>query len=160
MNVDERSDARERALHLLYEAQSKGISVEEVIGAQVVEPDELVLVLARGAELASNRADELIEGKSRGWTLQRMPVIDVAIMRMALFELLERADVPTAVVLDEAVDLAKRFSTDDSGRFVNGVLAAIASEVRNVCTYGSGVEIRAYSLFAGSLLPSACTTDR
>ena len=96
MNVDERSDARERALHLLYEAQSKGISVEEVIGAQVVEPDELVLVLARGAELASNRADELIEGKSRGWTLQRMPVIDVAIMRMALFELLERADVPTA----------------------------------------------------------------
>jgi N utilization substance protein B len=51
-------------------------------------------------------------------------------MRMALFELLERADVPTAVVLDEAVDLAKRFSTDDSGRFVNGVLAAIASEVR------------------------------
>ena len=111
MNVDERSDARERALHLLYEAQSKGISVEEVIGAQVVEPDELVLVLARGAELASSRADELIEGKSRGWTLQRMPVIDVAIMRMALFELLERADVPTAVVLDEAVDLAKRFST-------------------------------------------------
>ena len=131
MNVDERSDAREGALHLLYEAQSKGISVEEVIGAQVVEPDELVLVLARGAELASSRADELIEGKSRGWTLQRMPVIDVAIMRMALFELLERADVPTAVVLDEAVDLAKRFSTDDSGRFVNGVLAAIASEVRN-----------------------------
>ena len=130
MNVDERSDARERALHLLYEAQSKEISVEEVIGAQVVEPDELVLVLARGAELASSRADELIEGKSRGWTLQRMPVIDVAIMRMALFELLERADVPTAVVLDEAVDLAKRFSTDDSGRFVNGVLAAIASEVR------------------------------
>ena len=131
MNVDERSDARERALHLLYEAQSKEISVEEVISAQVVEPDELVLVLARGAELASNRADKLIEGKSRGWTLQRMPVIDVAIMRMALFELLERADVPTAVVLDEAVDLAKRFSTDDSGRFVNGVLAAIASEVRN-----------------------------
>ena len=131
MNVDERSAARERALHLLYEAQSKEISVEEVIGAQVVEPDELVLVLARGAELASNRADKLIEGKSRGWTLQRMPVIDVAIMRMALFELLERADVPTAVVLDEAVDLAKRFSTDDSGRFVNGVLAAIASEVRN-----------------------------
>ena len=55
----------------------------------------------------------------------------VVIMRMALFELLERADVPTAVVLDEAVGLAKRFSTDDSGRFVNGVLAAIASEVRN-----------------------------
>jgi N utilization substance protein B len=130
-NVDERSDARERALHLLYEAQSKGISVEEVINAQVVEPEELVLVLARGAESSSTQADELIEGKSRGWTLKRMPVLDLAIMRMALFELLERSDVPTAVVLDEAVDLAKRFSTDDSGRFVNGVLAAIAEEVRH-----------------------------
>ena len=130
-NVDERSDARERALHLLYEAQSKGISIEEVINAQVVEPEELVLVLARGAESSSTQADELIEGKSRGWTLKRMPVLDLAIMRMALFELLERSDVPTAVVLDEAVDLAKRFSTDDSGRFVNGVLAAIAEEVRH-----------------------------
>ena len=130
-NVDERSDARERALHLLYEAQSKGISVEQVINAQVVEPEELVLVLARGAESSSTQADELIEGKSRGWTLKRMPVLDLAIMRMALFELLERSDVPTAVVLDEAVDLAKRFSTDDSGRFVNGVLAAIAQEVRH-----------------------------
>ncbi len=130
-NVDERSDARERALHLLYEAQSKGVSIEEVISAQVVEPEELVLVLARGAESSSTRADELIEGKSRGWTLKRMPVLDLAIMRMALFELLERSDVPTAVVLDEAVDLAKRFSTDDSGRFVNGVLAAIAQEVRH-----------------------------
>ena len=131
-NVDERSDARERALHLLYEAQSKGVSIEEVINAQVVEPEELVLVLARGAESSSTRADELIEDKSRGWTLKRMPVLDLAIMRMALFELLERSDVPTAVVLDEAVDLAKRFSTDDSGRFVNGVLAAIASEVRSI----------------------------
>ncbi len=130
-NVDERSDARERALHLLYEAQSKGISVEQVINAQVVEPEELVLVLARGAESSSTQADELIEGKSRGWTLKRMPVLDLAIMRMALFELLERSDVPTAVVLDEAVDLAKRFSTDGSGRFVNGVLAAIAEEVRH-----------------------------
>ncbi len=130
-NVDERSDARERALHLLYEAQSKGVSIEEVISAQVVEPEELVLLLARGAESSSTRADELIEGKSRGWTLKRMPVLDLAIMRMALFELLERSDVPTAVVLDEAVDLAKRFSTDDSGRFVNGVLAAIAQEVRH-----------------------------
>ncbi len=130
-DIDERSDARERALHLLYEAQSKGISIDEVISAQVIEPEELVVTLARGAESTSGRADELIESKSRGWSLKRMPVLDLAIMRMALFELIERSDVPTAVVLDEAVDLAKRFSTDDSGRFVNGVLAAIAPEVRH-----------------------------
>ncbi|MDA3016227.1 MAG: hypothetical protein O2925_08645, partial [Actinomycetota bacterium] len=55
----------------------------------------------------------------------------LAVMRLATFELLERPDVPTAVVLDEAVSLAKRYSTDDSGRFVNGVLASIADEVRS-----------------------------
>ncbi|MEY2974645.1 MAG: transcription antitermination protein NusB [Actinomycetota bacterium] len=127
---DERSDARERALNLMYEAHSKGLSVTEVIDAQVIAPDELTQLLARGSESARDRADDLIAAKARGWTLARMPVLDLAIMRMATFELLERPDVPTPVVLDEAVELAKRFSTDDSGRFVNGVLAAIAAEVR------------------------------
>ena len=60
-----------------------------------------------------------------------MPVLDLNVMRLGVFELLERPDVPTAVVLNEAVELAKRFSTDDSGRFVNGVLAAVAADVRS-----------------------------
>jgi len=128
--ADERSDSRERALNLLYEAQSKGLPVSEVIDSQVVRPDELAERLARGSDSCAGRADELIAAKARGWTLARMPVIDLAVMRMATFELLERPEVPTAVVLDEAVELAKRYSTDDSGRFVNGVLAAIAAEVR------------------------------
>lgn len=127
---DERSDARERALNLMYEAHSKGLTVAEVIDAQVIAPDDLTQLLARGSETVMARADGLISAKARGWTLARMPVLDLAIMRMATFELLERPDVPTPVVLDEAVELAKRFSTDDSGRFVNGVLAAIAAEVR------------------------------
>jgi N utilization substance protein B len=59
-----------------------------------------------------------------------MPVIDRAVLRIGVFELVHRPDVPTAVVLSEAVDLATRFSTDDSGRFVNGLLARIAEEVR------------------------------
>ena len=114
----------------MYEAHSKGLSITAVIDAQVIVPDDLTQLLARGAEGAMGRADDLIAAKARGWTLARMPVLDLAIMRMATFELLERPDVPTAVVLDEAVELAKRFSTDDSGRFVNGVLAAIAADVR------------------------------
>jgi N utilization substance protein B len=128
--ADDRSDSRERALNLLYEAQSKGVPVAEVIDALVVRPDDLAERLARGSDDCAVRADELIAAKARGWTLARMPVIDLAVMRMATFELLERPEVPTAVVLDEAVELAKRYSTDDSGRFVNGVLAAIAAEVR------------------------------
>jgi N utilization substance protein B len=127
---DERSDARERALNLMYEAHAKGIGVDEVLAAQVVTPDELTDLLVRGAERTREHADSLISAKSRGWTLQRMPVLDLAVMRLATFELLERPEVPTAVVLDEAVSLAKRYSTDDSGRFVNGVLASIAADVR------------------------------
>ena len=61
-----------------------------------------------------------------------MPVIDRTVLRIATYELLDRPDVPTAVVIDEAVELAKRFSTDDSGRFVNGMLSAIAKKVRVV----------------------------
>jgi N utilization substance protein B len=74
--------------------------------------------------------DTLLTDHARGWTLERMPVIDRTVLRIATYELLARPDVPTAVVIDEAVELAKRFSTDDSGRFVNGMLSAIAKKVR------------------------------
>ena len=127
---DERSDARERALYLLYEAHSKGIAPSATIDIQVLEPDELTQELVRGVDGNLAQLDELIAGKAKGWTLARMPVLDLSVMRLAVFELTERPHVPTAVVLNEAVELAKRYSTDDSGRFVNGVLAAIAADVR------------------------------
>jgi N utilization substance protein B len=127
---DERSDARERALYLLYEAHSKGITPAATIDIQVLEPDELTQELVRGVDGNLPRLDELIASKAKGWTLARMPVLDLSVMRLAVFELIERPHVPTAVVLNEAVELAKRYSTDDSGRFVNGVLAAIAVDVR------------------------------
>lgn len=127
---DERSDARERALYLLYEAHSKGIAPAATIDIQVLEPDELTQELVRGVDGNLPQLDELIAAKAKGWTLARMPVLDLNVMRLAVFELLERPHVPTAVVLNEAVELAKRYSTDDSGRFVNGVLAAIAADVR------------------------------
>lgn len=127
---DERSDARERALYLLYEAHSKGIEPAATIDLQVVEPDEMTQELVLGVGRTMAALDEKIAAKAKGWTLARMPVLDLNVMRLGVFELIERADVPTAVILNEAVELAKRFSTDDSGRFVNGVLAAVAAEVR------------------------------
>ena len=127
---DERSDARERALYLLYEAHSKGITPAATIEIQVLEPDALTQELVRGVDGNLPRLDELIASKAKGWTLARMPVLDLSVMRLAAYELIERPHVPTAVVLNEAVELAKRYSTDDSGRFVNGVLAAIAADVR------------------------------
>lgn len=127
---DERSEARERALYLLYEAHSKGIPPASTLELQLIEPDELTRSLVLGVDGDLERIDALIAAKAKGWSLARMPVLDLNVMRLGVHELVSRPEVPTAVVLDEAVELAKRFSTDDSGRFVNGVLAAVAAEVR------------------------------
>ena len=127
---DERSDARERALLLFYEADAKRVPVAEIADAQVLPIDDLTRLLVDGTASHRDEIDEVIAANAHGWTLQRMPAIDLTVLRIATFELFHRPDVPTAVVLDEAIELAKRFSTDDSGRFVNGVLAAIAKRAR------------------------------
>ena len=127
---DERSDARERALYLLFEAESKGIAPADALALQVLEPDALTAELVAGVGEHRERLDAAIAARAKGWTLDRMPVIDLNVLRIASFELAERPEVPVAVVLDEAVELAKRFSTDDSGRFVNGVLSALAGDLR------------------------------
>ncbi len=127
---DERSDARERALILLYEAETKGIAPSEVLAAQISVPDELTRALVEGVEQHMAELDAAISAHAKGWTLKRMPAIDRNVLRVGAFELLGRREVPVAVVLDEAVELAKRFSTDDSGRFVNGVLAALVPVLR------------------------------
>lgn len=127
---DHRSDARERALSLLYEAETKGIPPRKVVSAQIADPDPITVMICEGVEDHAAELDTLISSHAKGWSLQRMPSLDRAVLRMAIFELLGRTDVPTAVVIDEAVELAKRFSTDDSGRFVNGMLSAIAPKLR------------------------------
>jgi N utilization substance protein B len=83
-----------------------------------------------GVDRHRERVDALIARFSIGWTMDRMPVIDRSLLRLSTYELLERPDVPIGAIISEAVELAKRFSTEESGRFVNGVLAAIAGEVR------------------------------
>jgi N utilization substance protein B len=127
---DARTDARERSMILLYEAASKSLPISEVVESQVVSPDALTRLLVLGVDEHRERLDAEIAAHAKGWTLARMPLIDLTVMRIAGFELLGRPDVPVAVVLDEAVELAKRFSTDDSGRFVNGVLSALVPVLR------------------------------
>ena len=131
---DERSDARERALILLYEAESKSMAPTNIVDGQIIPPDALTQHLVTGVESNGRRIDDLIASHAKGWTLQRMPTLDRNILRIGTFELMGRPEVPIAVVIDEAVELAKRFSTDDSGRFVNGVLSAIAPVVRSAAT--------------------------
>ena len=123
-----RREARERALELLYEAYAKGIAVSEVLAGLAVSPDPYAESLVRGVEDRAEQVDELISKFAKGWTIDRMPVMDRTLLRIAVVELVASPDMPIAVVISEAVELAKRYSTEDSSRFVNGVLASIARE--------------------------------
>jgi N utilization substance protein B len=125
-----RREARERVLSLLYEAEAKGCPPGDVLTEQVLEPEAFVADVVNGVADHVGESDELIRRYSKGWSLERMPVIDRTLLRMAIYELGHRPDVPTGAVISEAVELAKQYSTDDSGKFVNGMLAAIAKELR------------------------------
>jgi N utilization substance protein B len=130
MSVGTRREARERALSLLYEADAKGATPAEVLADLPLTPPPFVTDLVLGVAGHQPEVDELIARFAIDWSLDRMPVIDLTILRIATYELLDRPDVPTAVVISEAVELAKLYSTEESGRFVNGVLASVATATR------------------------------
>ena len=125
-----RHQQRERALSLLYEAELKGEGPLQVLDALPVPPDPYVRTLLQHAADTREEADRRIAGASVGWPLERMAVIDRLVLRLAVAELLAPDGPPMAVVIDEAVELVKTYSTDDSGSFVNGILSTIAAEVR------------------------------
>lgn len=127
---DPRTDAREQAVMLLYESEQRSVSPLDLMNERGLASEDLARALLVGIEQSRPNIDDHIIKNARGWALDRMPALDRAILRLAIYELTDRVDVPVAVVIDEAVELAKRFSTDDSGRFVNGVLAAVAKNVR------------------------------
>lgn len=125
-----RRDARRRALEILYEADLKQRPVPTVLSAHLAgedPPPDYAVALIRGVHRDAARIDELIAAHAKGWTLERMPIVDRNLLRIGVHELRNVPEVPTAVAINEAVDLAKELSTDDSGRFVNGVLAGIAA---------------------------------
>jgi transcription antitermination protein NusB len=125
-----RREARERAFSLLYEADTKGVSPASVLAELPVPADPFTTALVEGVGCDLDQIDALIDKHAIGWAIERMPAVDRALLRMATYELTGRDDIPTAVAISEAVDLATEYSTDESGRFVNGVLSAIAADVR------------------------------
>ena len=126
-----RHQARERVVTLLYEADLKGARpTATVLDALVVAPDPYAAALVETVESEGDRIDRLIGEAAIGWEVDRMAVVDRNVLRLAVAELLTFPEVPTAVILNEAVELASAYSTDESGRFVNGVLATVAAQVR------------------------------
>ena len=124
-----RSKARKRAVDILFEAELQGRDRLELLRERIADETppvhEHAVRLVEGVAEHAARIDELIETHARGWSLDRLPDVDRAILRMAVFELLWVDDVPDPVVIDEAVELAKALSTDDSPAYVNGVLGAV-----------------------------------
>ena len=128
-----RRKARKRALDVLYEADLRGLPLREVLAAYVdrlppPKPEHLgyAVELVEGVAEHAARIDELIGSYAEGWTLDRMPVVDRNLARIAVYELIFRDDIDDPVAITEAVELARTLSTDDSPRYLNGVLGRIA----------------------------------
>ncbi|MEV0601706.1 transcription antitermination factor NusB [Streptomyces sp. NPDC050315] len=129
-----RNKARKRAFQILFEADQRGADVQTVLAdwmrharTDTRQPpvNEYTLELVEGYADHVERIDELIATYAVGWTLDRMPVVDRNILRLGAYELIWVDETPDAVVIDEAVQLAKEFSTDDSPSFVNGMLGRL-----------------------------------
>jgi transcription antitermination protein NusB len=128
-----RRKSRRRALDVLYSADLRDIPAKTVLadtlarmGTDVPGHMAYAVELVEGVEANAARIDELISSYAEGWTLDRMPVIDRNLCRIAVYEMLHRDDVDDPVAITEAVALAEELSTDDSPRFVNGLLGRIA----------------------------------
>ena len=124
-----RRKARRRAVEVLYEAEVRSTSVEDVIKRRRAQPEppinEFTEVLARSVDERRARIDELLDEYAIGWTLERMPVVDRNILRMGVYELLWAEDIPDGVAIAEAVGVAKELSTDESPNFISGLLSRL-----------------------------------
>jgi N utilization substance protein B len=128
--IGTRRESRERALALLYEAEQKQLdNPADILDQLPLPPETFAGELVIGVSDHLGAVDALIEAYSQAWPLERMPALDRALLRMGVYELTE-TDVPTGACISEAIELAKRYSTDDSHKFVNGMLARVAREHR------------------------------
>jgi len=133
-----RTSGRESALQMLFAMEAGGGSAERVIAAYWREtpgdPEgrEYADNVLRGVAGDLDKVDEAVRKASTNWRLERMARVDRNVLRLGAWELLKSRDVPRAVILDEAVELAKRFGSEESGAFVNGVLDRVASDVGRV----------------------------
>jgi transcription antitermination protein NusB len=125
-----RREARERALSLCYEIDVRGVDLDTLLDELPAPPDEYAEEIARGVEVHREEVDAILRKYSEHWALERMPLVDRAALRIGTYELGWQPELPTGVVISEAVELAKQYSTKDSGRFVNGMLGRIAEDLR------------------------------
>ena len=127
-----RTKARKRAVDLLFEAEQRGLNARDLLAERLARPvteaplNQYTADLVEGVVAHWTDINELLATYSQGWTVERMPSVDRAILRLGAYEVLYAEDVPEGVAISEAVELAKTLSTDESPKFVNGLLARLA----------------------------------
>lgn len=127
-----RSKARKRAVDVLFEAAQRGMDPATLLADRVVQPGtqtplpQYAVDLVEGVIARRDEIDEMLATYAHGWTLERMPAVDLAILRVGAWEILFSSEVDDPVAIDEAVELARSLSTDDSPAFVNGLLGRVA----------------------------------
>ncbi len=127
-----RTKSRRRALELLFEADQRGVNAQTLLIERLARPTtqaplpDYTITLVEGVVRCWTEITQLLDTYSQGWPVARMPAVDRAILRIATWELVYHDEVPDAVAINEAVELAKTLSTDDSPTFVNGLLGRIA----------------------------------
>ncbi|MDU0315703.1 transcription antitermination factor NusB [Phycicoccus sp. M110.8] len=127
-----RSKARKRAVDILFEAEQRGLNARDLLAERLAKPvteaplNQYTADLVEGVVAHWTDINELLTTYSQGWSLERMPSVDRAILRLGAFEVLYGDDVPEGVAISEAVELATTLSTDDSPKFVNGLLGRLA----------------------------------
>lgn len=135
-----RTKARKRALDVLFEADQRGANVSQVLGERVALSGretalpEYAVEIVGGVVAHWTEIQEIIQDAATEWTIDRMPAVDRALLRIAVWEILFNNDVPVSVAIDEAVELATDLSTEDSPSFINGVLGTVA---RDAPAFGS-----------------------
>jgi transcription antitermination protein NusB len=135
-----RSTAREAALQMLFALEASGAEVDRVIVDYWLEtpgdPEDRLYAdeLVRGVSRELEQTDARLRAASKNWRIERMTRVDRSVLRLGAFELAHRPDVPRAVILDEAVEIAKRYGTEESGAFVNGVLDRVADDCGRIDT--------------------------
>jgi transcription antitermination protein NusB len=125
-----RREARERALGLCYELETRRVGIDSLLDELAVAPDAYAELLVRGVDEHREEIDVLLTKLSEHWAVDRMPAVDRALLRIGSFELGWEPELPTGVIIDEAVTLAGQYSTKDSSRFVNALLSRVAEELR------------------------------
>lgn len=132
--MGKRRSGRELAFRLLFQTDVGGVPIEEVLAAAREASEasddvwQFAQELARGAWQERDEVDAIIQKYSAGWTLERMPNADRNLLRLAIYEIKHRPDIPQSVSINEAVELAKQYSTLDSAKFINGILGSFVRE--------------------------------